>query len=280
MINRYRLHEKIALYAAIFLFLLVLLFPFFEAVKAAFSPLSSLFRAPWHPLPQHFSLEAWQNMWQRVPYLPRYIFNSVLIASVSTLLTLLLSVPAAYALTRLPIPGVRYFWALFLGVNVFSGAVLLIPLYRMMKAWGMLNSYAGMIVPGTAFLIPTAVWLLRTYLVQIPRDLEDAARCDGAGRIYILRRVILPLIKPGLVAVAVITFINSYANQFIFALTFNSKREYMPIAVGIFDFFGRNTVQWNELMAACLVGIVPALLIFVVLQRYLIDGLTKGAVKH
>ena len=95
-----------------------------------------------------------------------------------------------------------------------------------------------------------------------------------------MRRVILPLIQPGLVAVAVITFINSYANQFIFALTFNSKREYMPIAVGIFDFFGRNTVQWNELMAACLVGIVPALLIFVALQRYLIDGLTKGAVKH
>ncbi|WP_407579793.1 carbohydrate ABC transporter permease [Citrobacter koseri] len=280
MIHRYRWYEKAALYLAVTLFLLILLFPFFEAVKAAFSPLSSLFRAPWHLLPEHFTLEPWRDMWRRVPYLPRYIYNSLLIAGVSTLLTLLLAVPAAYALTRLPLPGVRYLWAMFLGVNLFSGAVLLIPLYRMMKQWGLLNSYAGMIVPGTAFLIPTAIWLLRTYLTQIPRDLEEAARCDGASRLYILRRVVLPLIKPGLVAVAVITFINSYAHQFIFALTFNSRREFMPISVGIFDFFGRNTVQWNELMAACVVGILPALLIFIVLQRYLIDGLTRGAVKH
>lgn len=280
MINRYRPGEKILLYCAVMLFLFILLFPFYEAVKAAFSPMSSLFRAPWHLLPERVTLAPWQDMWQRVPYLSRYIFNSVFIAGVSTLLTLLLAVPAAYALTSLPVPGVRYWWALLLGINLFSGAVLLIPLYRLLKQLGWLNSYLAMIVPGTAFLIPTAIWLLRSYLVQIPRDLEDAARCDGAGRLYILRRVVLPLIKPGLAAVAVITFINSYAHQFIFALTFNSRREYMPIAVGIFDFFGRDSVQWNELMAACIVGILPALLIVVFLQRYLIDGLTKGAIKH
>lgn len=280
MIHRYRWHEKVALYLAVMLFLLILLFPFFEAVKAAFSPLDALFRSPWQWLPQYFTLQPWQDMWQRVPYLPRYLWNSILIAAVSTLLTLVLAVPAAYALTRLPVPGANGLWALFLGVNLFSGAVLLIPLYRMMKQLGLLNTYAGMILPGTAFLIPTAIWLLRTYLVQIPRELEDAARVDGASRLYILRRLVLPLIKPGLVAVSVTTFINSYAHQFIFALTFNSRREFMPVSVGIFDFFGRNTVQWNELMAACVVGIAPALLIFIVLQRYLIDGLTKGAVKH
>jgi multiple sugar transport system permease protein len=137
-----------------------------------------------------------------------------------------------------------------------------------------------MIIPGAAFLIPTGIWLLRSYLMKIPRELEEAAWVDGASRMYILRRVIIPIAMPGIVVVAIATFIGAYAQQFLFALTFNSSTDLYPLPVGIYQFFGRQTVVWNELMAASLVGILPVLIIYIFLQRYIIAGLTAGAVKE
>jgi multiple sugar transport system permease protein len=137
-----------------------------------------------------------------------------------------------------------------------------------------------MIVPGAAFLIPSAIWLLRTYMMRIPRELHEAAYMDGAGYLYTLRRVILPIAAPGIIVVAITTFIGAYAQQFIFALTFNSKTEYMPLPVGLFAFFGKQEVVWNELMAASFVGIAPAMILIFFLQRYLVGGLTAGAVKQ
>ena len=131
----------------------------------------------------------------------------------------------------------------FLAVNMFSGAVLLIPLFRLMRSFGVLNTYLAMIVPGVAFLIPSAIWLLRTYMMRIPRELDEAALVDGASHFYTLRRVILPIAMPGITVVAITTFIGAYAQQFIFALTFNSKTEYMPLPVGLFAYFGKQEVH-------------------------------------
>jgi multiple sugar transport system permease protein len=137
-----------------------------------------------------------------------------------------------------------------------------------------------MIIPGAAFMIGTGVWLLRAYLLRIPRDLDEAAWVDGASRLMILRRVILPLAMPGILVVAIYCFLTAYSQQFIFALTFNSKSDYMPLSVGLFAFFGRQEVAWNELMAASFVGILPVMILFSFLQRYLVAGLTAGAVKQ
>jgi multiple sugar transport system permease protein len=135
-------------------------------------------------------------------------------------------------------------------------------------------------VPGIAFLIPSAIWLLRTYMMRIPRELDEAAFVDGASHFYTLRRVILPIAMPGITVVAITTFIGSYAQQFIFALTFNSKTEFAPLPVGLFAYFGRQEVVWNELMAASFVGIAPAMIVIFFLQKYLVSGLTAGAVKQ
>ncbi|HLP68611.1 MAG TPA: carbohydrate ABC transporter permease, partial [Rhizobium sp.] len=185
----------------------------------------------------------------------------------------------AYAFARFDFRGRGALLGAFLAVNMFSGAVLLIPLFRLMRSFGVLNTYLAMIVPGAAFLIPTAIWLLRTYMLRIPRELEEAAYVDGAGYFYTFRRVVLPLAAPGIAVVAITTFIGAYAQQFIFALTFNSKTEYMPLPIGLFAYFGRQEVVWNELMAASFVGIAPALIVIFFLQRYLVSGLTAGAVK-
>ena len=197
-----------------------------------------------------------------------------------TLLTMILVIPAAYAIARLDFPLKNATLSMFLGVNMFTGAVLLIPLYRVLRTLGLLNTYWAMIIPGVAFLIPTGIWLLRSYLEKIPRELEEAAYVDGADRIYILRRVVLPLAIPGLVVVGVAVFIGAYAQQFLFAITFNQTREYQPLPAGLYEFIGYQSVTWNEMMAAALVGILPVLIIFLFLQKYLVAGLTAGAVKE
>lgn len=280
MIDRYTWYETIGMYAGIAVFLFFVLAPFIEGFLVSLKPLSLLFSSPYSFWPKNGSFDAYFAIWERVPMLGRYIFNSLFISFIVTIVVLLLVVPAAYAFARFEFPGRGVLLGAFLAVNMFSGAVLLIPLFRLMRSFGVLNTYFAMIVPGVAFLIPTAIWLLRAYLMRIPRELEEAAWVDGASRLYILRRVILPLAMPGIMVAAIATFIGVYAQQFIFALTFNSKSEYMPIGVGLFAFFGRQEVLWNELMAASFVGITPALIIIVFLQRYLVAGLTAGAIKQ
>ncbi|KAB0679994.1 carbohydrate ABC transporter permease [Aureimonas leprariae] len=280
LINRYRWWETILIYGGIAVFLAFLLAPFVEGFLVSLKPLSLLFSSPYRFWPENGSFAAYRTMWQSVPGFGWYIFNSFLISFTATAVVLLLVVPAAYVFARFPFRGRGPLLGIFLAVNMFSGAVLLIPLYRLMRSLGLLNTYFAMIVPGVAFLIPSAVWLLRTYMLRIPRELEEAAYVDGASYLYTFRRVILPLAMPGIVVVTITTFIGSYAQQFIYALTFNSKTEYMPLPVGLFGYFGKQEVIWNELMAASFVGILPALVVIFLLQRYLVAGLTAGAVKQ
>ena len=280
MIDKFRWYEKIAIYIGAFVFLFFTIAPFIEGFLVSLKPLSLLFSSPYRFWPENGSFHYYVTIWTTVPLLWRYILNSILIACLATLLALVLVVPAAYALTRFEFRGRGPVLGGFMMVNMFSGGVLLIPLYRMLRNMGLLNSYFAMIIPGAAFMIGTGIWLLRAYLLRIPRDLDEAAWVDGASRLYILRRVMLPLAMPGILVVAIYCFLTAYAQQFIFALTFNSKSEYMPLSVGLFAFFGRQEVAWNELMAASFVGIAPVLIVFSFLQRYLVAGLTAGAVKQ
>jgi multiple sugar transport system permease protein len=204
----------------------------------------------------------------------------VFIAGAVTLITMILVIPAAYAYARLEFPFKSVSLGAFLAVNMFTGAVLLIPLYRVLRTLGFLNTYWAMIIPGVAFLIPTGIWLLRSYLEKIPKELEEAAYVDGASRLYTLRRVVLPLAVPGLIVVSVAVFIGAYAQQFLFAITFNQVREYQPLPAGLFEFIGYQEVVWNQMMAAALIGVLPVLFIFLFLQKYLVAGLTAGAVKE
>ncbi|MCP4208050.1 MAG: carbohydrate ABC transporter permease [Shimia sp.] len=280
MMDRYTKLQLVGIYAALAVFLTFILLPFFEMFMASLRPLEHLFRSPYQFWSDDFSLQAYKDMWVTVPLLGRYIFNSIFIATSVTVITMVFVVPAAYAYARLEFPFKNMSLAIFLGVNMFTGAVLLIPLYRVLRTMGLLNTYWAMIVPGVAFLIPTGIWLLRSYLEKIPRELEEAAFVDGASRMYTLRRVVLPLAVPGLIVVSVAVFIGAYAQQFLFAITFNQTRELQPLPAGLFEFIGYQSVTWNEMMAAALVGVLPVMLIFLFLQKYLVAGLTAGAVKE
>ncbi|EJJ31146.1 carbohydrate ABC transporter permease [Rhizobium sp. CF142] len=280
LINRYKWYEVIGIYAGILVFLTFVLAPFVEGFLVSLKPLSQLFSSPYRFIPENGSFEAYRTMWVSVPGFGRYIFNSFFISTVVTTAVLILVVPASYAFARFEFKGAGLLLGAFLAVNMFSGAVLLIPLFRLMRSFGLLNTYFAIMVPGIAFLIPSAIWLLRTYMMRIPKELDEAAFVDGASHFYTLRRVILPIAMPGVTVVAITTFIGSYAQQFIYALTFNSKTEFAPLPVGLFAYFGRQEVVWNELMAASFVGIAPAMIVIFFLQRYLVSGLTAGAVKQ
>ena len=280
MMDKYTKLQMAGIYAAVTVFLIFILLPFFEMFMASLRPLEHLFRSPYQFWSDDLSFQAYRDMWDTVPLLGRYIFNSVFIATAVTLITMLFVVPASYAYARLEFPFKNGSLAIFLGVNMFTGAVLLIPLYRVLRTMGLLNTYWAMIVPGVAFLIPTGIWLLRSYLEKIPRELEEAAFVDGASRMYTLRRVVLPLATPGLIVVSTAVFIGAYAQQFLFAITFNQQRELQPLPAGLFEFIGYQDVTWNQMMAAALTGILPVMLIFLFLQKYLVAGLTAGAVKE
>lgn len=280
MIDRLTLLQKTGVYIATFFFLLFILMPFIEMIRVSLRPMSHLMTADFTWWSDDFSLQAYSDMWKTVPLLGRYIFNSIFVASAVTAITMVVVIPAAYAYARLDFPFKALSLGGFLAVNMFTGAVLLIPLYRVLRTLSMLNTYWAMIIPGVAFLIPTGIWLLRSYLEKIPKELEEAAYVDGASRLYTLRRVVIPLAVPGLIVVGTAVYIGAYAQQFLFAITFNNVREIQPLPAGLFEFVGYQDTTWNELMAAALTGITPVMVVFLFLQKFLVAGLTAGAVKE
>lgn len=280
MIHRYKWWELVIIYTGMALFLAFILAPFAEALMVSLRPLDSVFRVPYRFLTEDMTIRPYFDMWTSVPGLWRYILNSFFISCAVTALALFCIIPAAYSFARFDYRFRDGLLTAFLAVNMVGAAVLIIPLYKVMFNLGLLNTYWAMIIPGAAFSVPTGIFLMRSYFLRIPRELEDAAYVDGASRLYTLRRVILPVALPGIMVVTIATFIAAYAQQFLFALTFNSVTEYHPLPVGLYQFFGRERILWNELMAASLVGITPVLLVYIFLQRYIVAGLTAGAVKE
>ena len=278
--DKYSLPLKIFLYFSIFIFFIFILLPFVEMFYASLRPLKHLFRSPYQFYSDDLSFWAYREMWTTVPLLGRYIFNSFFMAITVTFFTLVFVIPAAYSYARFNFPFKQGSLWVLLAVNMFSGAVLLIPLFKLLRTFDLLNTYFAMIVPGIAFCIPTSIWLLKAYFEKIPVELEEAAYVDGASRIDILTKIIAPLSTPGIVVTAIYAFIQAYAQQFLFAITFNSIREYMPIVSGLTEFIGYQSVKWNEMMAASIVGVFPVLIVFVFLQKYIVEGLTAGAVKN
>ena len=278
--NKYNTFEKILIYSGILVFMTFILLPFVEMFYASLRPLDHLFRSPYQFYSDDLSFWAYREMWNTVPLLGRYIFNSFFMAITVTFFTLLFVIPAAYSYARFNFPFKQGSLWVLLAVNMFSGAVLLIPLFKLLRYFDLLNTYFAMIVPGIAFCIPTSIWLLKAYFEKIPVELEEAAYCDGASRMDILFRIIAPLSTPGIAVTAIYAFIQAYAQQFLFAITFNSIREYMPIVSGLTEFIGYQSVKWNEMMAASIVGVFPVLIVFIFLQKYIVEGLTAGAVKN
>ena len=207
-----------------------------------------------------------------------YLKNSLIIATCTALLVLALGIPAAYALSRFKFRGKTSFLLFLLVSQMLPSVLLVIPLFVIFRIFGLFNTYTSVIIADTALALPFAIILLRTNFLQIPQALEEAAWIDGGSRLQVLWHIILPLIRPGLTAVGVFSFLTAWG-EFVFALSFLGKTELQPISIGVFQFVGMYKTQWDSMMAFSTLVAIPAVLAFLFLQRQFINGLTSGALK-
>jgi multiple sugar transport system permease protein len=207
-----------------------------------------------------------------------YLLNSVLVSSATTILAVTFAVPAAYAFSRFRFPGRETLFYAVLVRNMFPGVVFLIPLFVMMRALRLVNTEWSLILTYLTFGLPLSIWLLKGFYDNIPPQLEQAARIDGASRLQAFLRVVMPLSLPGIVATAIYSFVQAW-NEYVYALTFLDDRDKLTLPVGLQRFFTEYATDWPGLMAAAFIMSVPVVVLFLVLQRYFVRALAEGAVK-
>lgn len=205
------------------------------------------------------------------------LLDSFIVAAGTVIVGLTLAVPAAYAFSRFRFKGRRILMLQFLLINMFPLVLLILPLFILMKSLGLVDTYFALIIANSTVAIPFSVWMMTSYIDGIPRSLDEAAMTDGCTRFGALRRVVLPLCTPGIIATGVYIFITAW-NEYLYALTLGG-RNIKPITVAIQTLIGEYQIEWGLLTAGGIVGAMPATLLFLVIQKHLIAGMTQGAVK-
>jgi multiple sugar transport system permease protein len=209
----------------------------------------------------------------------RYFWNSFYVSLATTILGVAVAVPAAYAFSRFRFPGRTFLFFSVLLRNMFPAVVFLVPLFLMMRWLGLVNTHGSLILTYLTFGLPLSIWLLKGFYDNIPIQLEQAARIDGATRFQAFILIVMPLSTPGIIATSIFSFIGAW-NEYVYAYTFLSKEQSMTLPVGIQRFFTEFATDWPGLMAATFLMSVPVVVLFLVLQKYFVRALTEGAVKH
>jgi len=255
--------------------------PIYVMTTSAMKPLSDV-QGPFTWWPTSVTFAPFIDMWKTVP-LASYFVNSVIVAGAATILSLIIAVFAAYAISRYRFLGRSAFSTTILSTQMFPGVLFLLPLFLIFvnvnSAVGiqLVGTRAGLVVTYLTFSLPFAIWMLAGYFDGIPRDLDEAAKVDGNGPMGALWRVVLPAARPGLVAVAIYSFMTSWGEVlFASVMTTDANR---TLAVGLQLYSTQTNVYWNQIMAASLVVSIPVVVGFLLLQRNFVAGLTAGAVK-
>lgn len=277
MLNAVR-SQKAFIAVVSFTLFVALLFPYAIMLLTSLKSKDTIYSIPPTFFPEKWVFTNYLDIWNVVP-LGHYITNSVLLASGSTLLALICAIPAAYALARMRFSGRRIYLYAVIATQIFSPIVLLVGLFREMRWFGLMDSLWALVLINGAFFQAFAIWILSGYFASIPYSLEEAAWIDGCTRLGAVRRIVLPLALPGLVTTVIFVFIQSW-NEFVIALTLILTETKKPLPVGIFSFFGRYDVDWEYVFATSLIATIPVVVLFLVIEKYLVSGLTAGGVKE
>ncbi|MBM3461467.1 MAG: carbohydrate ABC transporter permease [Armatimonadetes bacterium] len=208
----------------------------------------------------------------------RYLLNSAIVATSTTIFCLLIGSLCGYAVARLTFPGRDAVLALILAVSMFPPIAVVSPLFLMLKSSGLLNSYWSLILPYTAFGLPLTIWTLTSFFRELPRDLEESARVDGCTRFQAFHKIILPLAAPGVFTSAILVFIGAW-NEFLFSLVFVTAPKMRTVPVGITMYPGQFETPWGTIFAAATLVTLPLVVVVFLFQKRIISGLTAGAVK-
>ena len=269
---------SIVLYALAALIVVISVYPFLYTVATSFKTGNALFSPDLLP-----SEPTWRNYIQlfegRQPF-GRHLLNSIMVATVTVALAMLLAVTASYALGRISFKGKSSLLLAILAVSMFPQVAVLSGMFELMQALGLYNQAIGLVLPYTIFTLPFTVWILTTFMRGLPKELEEAAIMDGCGPLRIIFQVFMPLLAPALVSTGLLAFIGAW-NEFLFALTFvnEDSQRTVPVSISLITGATAYEVPWGSIMAASVIVTVPLVLLVLVFQKKIVSGLTAGAVK-
>lgn len=272
-----RLRDRTVLILGVVVLLIVIVAPFYYVVTSSFKVAPEIISRTPTLIPRSFTLQHYETLFRSSKF-PTYLLNSTLVALGTMVICVVLSTLAAYGLYRMQLPGGKFLFQVILVTYAFPGVLLLIPLYGMLSQLGLIDRLTALIIVNVTFTAPFAVWMLQAFFTTIPLELEEAAALDGANRLQTLVRVVLPLAAPGVASVSIFAFISSWT-EYMFASVLIISEAHRTVPVGLAGIIGQYQVDWGLLLAGATVTMVPVLVLFSLVGRNFIEGLTAGAVK-
>ncbi|MFZ5678114.1 MAG: carbohydrate ABC transporter permease [Pseudomonadota bacterium] len=272
-----RILGQIGLYGAVACYVIFALLPIYWTIKISVTPQDLLYSEGIKLWPSRMTLANYTSVLEATDF-PRYFFNSILVSVTTAVIVTAVASFAGYALSRFRFRGKALVSLVLLLTQTFPLVMVIPPIYRIMGQLGLTDSLYGLIIIYTAFNIAFATFLMQSFLDGVPKDLEEAAMIDGCTRFEALRRVILPLTLPGMGATVAFVFTAAWS-ELLFALMLINSESQKTFSVGLLTFVGKFAVDWGQMMAASVLALIPVCLFFMFLQRYLVTGLTAGAVK-
>lgn len=268
--------KKLLLIITITITILLSLTPFLFFLLTSFKSKGEISAIPPTLWPS-WSLDSYVSIFKTYS-LGQYLKNSLVVASMTTIINMIAATGCAYALSRLPIRGKRPLLFLLLMVAMFPQMVLAGPIWQILKSWNLLNTSAGLVMSYVALTLPLSVWILAVFFKNFPDELEEAARLDGCSRLRALIQIVLPLAAPGIFTAAILVFIYAW-NEFFLALLFMTNPVVQTLPLGIVMFQGEHTMPWGEIAAASTVATLPLVVLVLLFQKRIITGLSAGAIK-
>ena len=257
---------------------LIFIFPLYWMIVTALKTQVEIFKVPTPLWPKDLTFEAFADQFSASSDTLRGFKNSLIIAVGSTAIATILAIPAAYGLARFRFKLRKAFILFFLITQMLPSTLILTSLYIMFSNMGLLNSYAAPILADATLGIPFSIIILRTYFISIPKELDEAAKIDGCSSITSFTKIMLPIAKPGVIVAAVFSFVYPWGDL-IYGITFITNPEMRPITSSIYNYVQQYQTLWNSTMAFGIIAIMPVVLIFIFMQKYIVSGLTNGAVK-
>lgn len=272
-----RLLTGAGIYLAIGAWLVVALAPYVWMILTSVKPTTELYTFPVRYLPSFITTDAYRDLFTTTSF-SRFFANSAVVAIGTVLFATACATLAAYALSRYRVRGKQGILIVLLVTQLMPAVLLVVPLFITLRSLGLLNNPLGLILVHSAFAIPFTTYLLTGFLDAIPKELDEAAKIDGASDLGAFRWVVAPLLAPSLAAAATYVFIYSW-NEFIYALTFMTQEATRTLPVGLHGFIGEYLIRWDLLTSGGVIATLPTIVFFLLVQRKLIEGLTAGAVK-
>ncbi len=273
----WKITKRVSFYALVILIVVIMVFPFYYAILTSFKSGTALFQVTY--LPVEFNFANYVQVLTSASFLQN-LANSIIVATAVVLLSLLLAVTASYALSRVNFRGRGLLLMTILAVSMFPQIAVLAGLFELIRFYGLFNTLWALIFSYTIFSLPFTVWVLTTFMRDLPVEIEEAAIVDGATPWIIITRVFMPLMWPALVTTGLLAFIAAW-NEFLFALTFSSSNSTrtVPVAIALFSGNSQYEIPWGNIMAASVIVTLPLVLLVLIFQRRIVSGLTAGAVK-